>query len=170
MFFVVGPVEETVKLLAVQLYASAKPSFNCAVGGTVYGAMASLGFATVENSLFVARQVGELGMGVGPVELIGVGGGIASVRALAGPGHVVDSTTAGYYLGLAKFNPDNRGPIPIEGLLIAAFVHATYNSTVGLDSSLIAGVRGVPPLVGFLGYVVRYDSIRGPYLLRKLRR
>jgi RsiW-degrading membrane proteinase PrsW (M82 family) len=171
MFFVVvGPVEETVKLLAVRLYAYEKPSFDCVVDGAVYGAMAGLGFATVENSLFIARQVGELGMGVGPIELIGVGGSITAVRALAGPGHVIYSAIAGYYLGLAKFNPDNRGPILVKGLLIAAFVHATYNSTVGLGSSLIASVLGVPPLVGFLGYVVLYDSIWGLYLLRKLRR
>jgi RsiW-degrading membrane proteinase PrsW (M82 family) len=171
MFFVVvGPVEETVKLLAVRLYAYERPSFNCVVDGAVYGAMAGLGFATVENSLFIARQVGDLGMGVGPVELIGVGGGITATRALAGPGHVIYSAIAGYYLGLAKFNPDDGGPILVKGLLIAAFVHATYNSTVGLGSSLIAGVLGVPPLVGFLGYVVLYDSVWGLYLLRKLRR
>jgi len=171
MFFVVvGPVEETVKLLAVRLYAYRKPTFNCVIDGAVYGAMAGLGFATVENSLFIARQVGDLGMGVGPVELIGLGGGITATRALAGPGHVIYSAIAGYYLGLAKFNPDDSGPILVKGLLIAAFVHATYNSTVGLGSSLIAGVFGVPPLVGFLGYVVLYDSLWGLYLLRKLRR
>ncbi len=56
MFFVVvGPVEETVKLLAVRLYAYRKSTFNCVIDGAVYGAMAGLGFATVENSLFIAR-------------------------------------------------------------------------------------------------------------------
>ncbi|MEF8863062.1 MAG: PrsW family intramembrane metalloprotease [Haloarculaceae archaeon] len=169
-FLVVGPVEETVKLLAVRLYAYDRPTFDCVIDGAVYGAMAGLGFATVENSLFITRQVGDLGMGVGLVELIGAGGGITAVRALAGPGHVIYSAVAGYYLGLAKFNPENRGPIVLKGLLIAAFIHATYNSTVGIGSTLIAGLLGVPPLVGFIGYVILYDGVWGLYLFRKVRR
>jgi RsiW-degrading membrane proteinase PrsW (M82 family) len=169
-FLVVGPVEETVKLLAVRLYAYGKPTFDCVIDGAVYGATAGLGFATVENSLFITRQVGDLGMGVGTAELIGAGGAITVTRALAGPGHVIYSAVAGYYLGLAKFNPENRGPILVKGVLIAAVIHATYNTTVGVGSSLIAGVLGVPPLLGFLGYVVLYDGIWGLYLLRKIRR
>jgi RsiW-degrading membrane proteinase PrsW (M82 family) len=169
-FVIVGPIEETVKLLAVRLYAYGQATFNCVIDGAVYGAMAGLGFATVENALFIARQVGDLGMGVGIATIIGAGGGITAVRALAGPGHVIYSAVAGYYLGLAKFNPDNRGPIVIKGLLVAAFIHATYNVSVGPGSAAIAGVLGVPPLVGFIGYVVIYDSIWGLFLLRKLRR
>ncbi|MEF8843647.1 MAG: PrsW family glutamic-type intramembrane protease [Haloarculaceae archaeon] len=127
-FLAVGPVEETVKLLAVRLYAYDRPTFDCVIDGAVYGAMAGHGFATVENALFITRQVGDLGMGVGVVEL--VGGGITAVRALAGPDPVIYSAVAGYYLGLANFNPENRGPILFKGLLIAAFIHATYNTTV----------------------------------------
>ncbi|MFB6297136.1 MAG: PrsW family intramembrane metalloprotease [Salinirussus sp.] len=169
-FLVVGPVEETVKLLAVRLYAYSRPAFNCVIDGAVYGAVAGLGFATVENSLFIARQVGELGMSISAAELIGAGGTVTVTRALAGPGHVIYSAVAGYYLGLAKFNPGDRGPIVVKGLLIAAVIHATYNTTVGIGSSIIAGALGVPPLVGFLGYVVLYDSLWGLYLVRKIRR
>jgi len=169
-FVVVGPAEEAVKLLAVRLYAYGQDTFDCVVDGAVYGAMAGLGFATVENSLFIARQVGSLGMDVGIATLIGTGGGITAVRALAGPGHVIYSAVAGYYLGLAKFNPGQRGPIVVKGLLLAAFIHATYNTTVGIVPAAIGDVLGVSPLVGFLGYVLVYDSIWGLFLLRKIRR
>jgi RsiW-degrading membrane proteinase PrsW (M82 family) len=169
-FLIVGPVEETVKLLAVRLYAYGRATFNCVIDGAVYGAMAGLGFATIENALFIARRVGDLGADVGLAALIGAGGGITAVRALAGPGHVIYSAVAGYYLGLAKFNPDQRGPIVIKGLLLAAFIHATYNTTVGAGSALISGVLGVAPLIGFFGYVVLYDAIWGMFLIRKLRR
>jgi len=169
-FVVVGPVEESVKLLAVRLYAYGKEPFNSVVDGAVYGAMAGLGFATIENSIFIARQIGDIGMGMSLTALIGTGGEITAVRALAGPGHVIYSAIAGYYLGLAKFNPDQRGPIVIKGLLIAAFVHATYNTTVGIGSGLIATLLDVPPLVGFLGYILVYDAFWGLYLLRKVRR
>jgi RsiW-degrading membrane proteinase PrsW (M82 family) len=169
-FVVVGPAEEAVKLLAVRLYAYGRETFSCVIDGAVYGAMAGLGFATVENSLFIARQVGDLGMNVGIATLVGAGGSITAVRALAGPGHVIYSAIAGYYLGLAKFNPDQRGPIVVKGLLLAAFVHATYNATVSVVSPAIAGVLGISPLVGFLVYVAVYDTIWGLFLFRKLRR
>jgi len=169
-FLVVGPVEETVKLLAVRLHAYGRSSFDSVVDGAVYGAVAGLGFATVENALYITRQVGDVGVNVGVVELVGAGAGITATRALAGPGHVIYSAVAGYYLGLAKFNPGDRGPIVVKGLLVAAIIHATYNSTVGVGSSLVAAGLDAPPLVGFFGYVVVYDSIWGLYLLRKLRR
>ena len=168
-YIVVGPVEETVKLLAVRLWAFERPSFNAVVDGAVYGAMAGLGFATIENSLYITRQIGGT-----PIDslagVIGVGGGIAAVRALAGPGHVIYSAFAGYYLGLAKFNPRNAGPIVVKGILIAAFIHGTYNATVGIGSTLIAAFTGLPDIAAYLGYVLVYDGLFGLLLLRKIRR
>jgi RsiW-degrading membrane proteinase PrsW (M82 family) len=169
-FLVVGPVEETVKLLAVRLHAYTRSAFDSVVDGAVYGAVAGLGFATIENSLFIARQVGDLGLEAGVATLLGAGGGITAVRALAGPGHVIYSAIAGYYLGLAKFNPDERGPIVVKGLLLAATVHATYNTTVGPGSALLAATLGVPGLVGFVAYVLVFDTVWGLFLLRKIHR
>ena len=169
-YLVVGPVEETVKQLAVRLYAYRSDKFDAVVDGAVYGAMAGLGFAVIENSLYITQNLGssnapDLGLGI-----IGVGGGITAVRALAGPGHVIYSGIAGYYLGLAKFNPDDAGPIVIKGLIIASFVHATYNATVGLGAGIISAVTGLGGLASFLLYVIIYDGVFGLYLLRKIQR
>jgi RsiW-degrading membrane proteinase PrsW (M82 family) len=169
-FLVVGPVEETVKLLAVRLYAYRKESFNSVIDGAVYGAMAGLGFATIENALYITRNIeavpGEVGLGI-----IGAGGGITAIRALAGPGHVIYSAFAGYYLGLAKFNQENAGPIVVKGVLIAAVIHATYNSVAGFGAGLIAAIPGVPGgLVAFFIFVLIYDGIFGLVLIRKFRR
>ncbi|SFR37475.1 Membrane proteinase PrsW, cleaves anti-sigma factor RsiW, M82 family [Halogeometricum rufum] len=168
-YIVVGPIEEIVKLLAVRLYAYTDDRFDSVVDGAVYGAMAGLGFAFIENALYITRELptAELDLGLG---LIGMGGGITAVRALAGPGHVIYSAIAGYYLGLAKYNPDNRGPIVVKGLLIAAFVHATYNATVGIGSGLIQTFTPLSGLWAFLAYVLVYDSVFGLYLIRKIRR
>jgi RsiW-degrading membrane proteinase PrsW (M82 family) len=169
-FLVVGPVEETVKLLAVRLHAYRQDEFDAVVDGAVYGAMAGLGFATIENSLYITRNLGtgtEMDLGLG---LIGMGGGITAVRALAGPGHVIYSAIAGYYLGLAKFNRENAGPIVIKGLLLAAVIHATYNSTVGIGSGLIIAVTGLPPLVAFFAYVLLFDGVFGLFLIGKIKR
>ena len=110
-------------------------------------------------------ELAELSLGVGA---IAAGGDIAAIRALAGPGHVIYSAIAGYYLGLAKFNPENRGPIIVKGLLLAAAIHATYNSTVGIGSFAIASVTGLPSLASFFLFVIIFDGIFGLYLLRKI--
>ena len=168
LFLIVGPVEETVKLLAVRLYAYGTDSFEAVVDGAVYGAVAGLGFATIENALYITQSLdAPTATGLG---LIGAGGGITAIRALAGPGHVIYSAFAGYYLGLAKFNPKSRGPIIIKGLLIASLIHATYNATVGIGSALIGFATGLPQLPAFLVYVLIYDGIFGLILFRKIRR
>jgi RsiW-degrading membrane proteinase PrsW (M82 family) len=168
-FLVVGPVEETVKLLAVRLYAYGHDRFEAVVDGAVYGAVAGLGFATIENALYITQSLDAPTAATG-LGLIGAGGGITAVRALAGPGHVIYSAFAGYYLGLAKFNPENRGPIVIKGLLIAAFIHATYNTTVGIGSALVAVTTGLPQLPSYFVYVLLYDGFFGLILFRKIRR
>ncbi|MFC4358232.1 PrsW family intramembrane metalloprotease [Halobium salinum] len=168
-FVVVGPVEETVKLLAVRLYAYNSSRFDSVVDGAVYGAVAGLGFATIENFIYIARQVGTTDVSLG-LGLVGAGGGITAIRALAGPGHVIYSAFAGYYLGLAKFNGENAGPIVVKGLIIAAFIHAAYNSTVGIASGLIEAVTGLPGFAAFLVYILLYDGLFGLLLLRKIRR
>ncbi len=165
-FLIVGPVEEAVKLLAVRLYAYRDERFNAVVDGTVYGAMAGLGFAFIENALYITRGLDPMGNASG-LALIGAGAGITATRALAGPGHVIYSAFAGYYLGLAKFNPGNRGPIVVKGLLIAALIHALYNSTVGIGAGLLQ-LTGLPPLLAFFGYVLVYDGLFAALLLRKI--
>nr|WP_216086544.1 PrsW family intramembrane metalloprotease [Halovivax ruber] len=165
-----GPVEETVKLLAVRLYAYNDERFAAVIDGAVYGAIAGLGFATIENALYITRAIGDVGGVRLGLDLIGIGGDITATRALAGPGHVVYSSFAGYYLGLAKFNPGNRGPIVVKGLIIAALIHATYNATVGLATALIRAATGLPELAAFLVYVLGYVGFFGYLLYRKLRR
>ena len=56
-FVVVGPVEETVKWLAVRLYSYRTDSFDAVIDGAVYGAVAGLGFATIENAIYITRNI-----------------------------------------------------------------------------------------------------------------
>jgi len=163
-YVIVGPVEEGVKLLAVRLHAFRDVRFDAVVDGAVYGAIAGLGFATIENALYITQTTGDVGMGV-----FATGGSVVTVRALAGPGHVIYSAFAGYYLGLAKFTPDNAGPIVVKGLLIAAFVHGTYNAIVSFLPEFVAPVLGISPFLAFVGFVIVYDGLFGYVLVRKLR-
>ena len=166
-YLVVAPVEETVKLLAVRLHAFQR--FESVVDGAVYGAAAGLGFATIENYPYITRTVAASDA---DVALVGAAGGIAAVRALAGPGHVIYSSLAGYYLGLARFNRENAGPIVVKGLLLAAFVHGSYNVLVTPVSGLLGAAIawGDGPWAGYVAFVVAYDGLLGLMLYRKLRR
>ena len=166
-YLIVGPVEETVKLLAVYVFAYRSSSFTAVIDGAVYGAVAGLGFAAIENAIYISRVIGDASP---EVNLFVTASGIATVRALAGPGHVIYSAIAGYYLGLAKFNHEYVGPIVLKGLLVAAFVHGTYNVTVGIVPQFLAAILPVGYGVAFVGYVIGYDVTVGYYLYRKLAR
>jgi RsiW-degrading membrane proteinase PrsW (M82 family) len=165
-FIVVGPIEETVKLLAVRLYAYRDARFDAVIDGAVYGAAAGLGFATIENALYITQG---LEAGVAGTEVIGVAGDTAAVRALAGPGHVLYSAIAGFYLGLAKFNPENWGPIVIKGLLIAAVFHGLYNTLAGVvPGALVGAATWITPAVALIGFIVIYDGVVAYFLYRKI--
>ena len=168
-FLIVGPVEESVKLLAVRLYAYVDVRFDAVIDGAVYGAIAGLGFAVIENLLYIAQTVelAELSLGLAA---LGAGDGITALRALAGPGHVVYSAFAGYYLGLAKFNPGQRGPIVLKGILIAAVIHGLYNTLVGPATTVLGTALGLSQLPALFVFVVAFQGAFGLLLIRKLRR
>jgi RsiW-degrading membrane proteinase PrsW (M82 family) len=164
-FVVVGPVEEGVKLLAVRIYAYRSPKFDAVIDGAVYGAVAGLGFATIENALYITQSLESTAQAT---NLLQAGSGIATIRALAGPGHVIYSAFAGYYLGLAKFNSENAGPIVVKGLTIAAIIHATYNTAATVLIPILAEATAFDWFTVFLGFVIVYDGLFVYLLLRKL--
>jgi RsiW-degrading membrane proteinase PrsW (M82 family) len=157
-FLVVGPIEETVKWLAVRVHAYRSPAFQTVVDGVVYGAIAGLGFAAIENLFYIVFfSVSETPGGLIVENQYAVA--IAATRLFVGPGHVVFSAWAGFYLGLAKFNPDHRGPIVVKGLLVATFIHASYNTLMTL----------IPlSLLGFVAFVVVYHGFWFGLLYRKV--
>jgi RsiW-degrading membrane proteinase PrsW (M82 family) len=85
--------EESLKFLVVRGYCARHHEFTEPMDGVVYGAVASLGFATLENVLYVAAD----------------GFAVAVARALtAVPGHAFTGAIMGYYVGRAKFHPTER--------------------------------------------------------------
>ena len=171
-YLVVAPVEETVKWLAVRLHAYRSDEFRAVLDGAVYGAVAGLGFATIENTLYIGQQyLQAVEAGAPGSAMLGATISTAAVRSFAGPGHVIYSAFAGYYLGLAKFNPENAGPIVVKGLLLASFVHATYNTIVTVLPGLVSlSGLGIGSGAAFLGFVLLYDGVWLAVLFRKVRR
>lgn len=111
---IVGFVEEGCKYIVVRFYAYHKREFDEPYDGIMYSVVAALGFATVENVLYVLSQ--------------GAGAGV--LRALlAVPGHAFDGVLMGYFLGLAKFQKtDARGNwLSGLGFGLAVFAHGIYD-------------------------------------------
>lgn len=114
---VIALSEETVKYLALRYLAVPLRGFNEVYDGILYGVAVSLGFATVENALYIAVS-GEHGM------LVAVLRGLLAV-----PGHALWGVMMGYYVGRAKFEPDRRRQLALirRGWLMAVFWHGLYD-------------------------------------------
>lgn len=157
-YIVVGPVEETSKWLASRLYAYRTRYLTAAIDGAVFGAFAGLGFATIENFTYITNALFSAGH-LPLSRLASIAIGTAAQRSFVGPGHVIFASFSGYYLGLAKENPENYGPIVVKGLLIAVLIHATYDTLVTYL-----------PLtdVTFIAFVIVYDGFFLALLYRKI--
>jgi RsiW-degrading membrane proteinase PrsW (M82 family) len=96
-FVLSGAIEEFAKWVVLMLAIYHWDEFDEPLDGVVYGVAVALGFATLENFLFVLR----LGLGV------------AWQRALfAVPAHALCGATMGYYAGRAKLGDGNPERAP----------------------------------------------------------
>jgi len=110
-FFVVALVEEFSKYVIVRYVAQRNKEFDEPFDGIVYAVMVSMGFATLENVLYVYSYGFETGV----------------LRAFtAVPAHATFAILMGYYMGKAKFS-DNKFVLNLTGLLVATLFHGAYD-------------------------------------------
>ena len=116
-FCVVGFSEEIGKFVALKLGTWKNREFNFSFDGIVYGACATLGFATVENIMYCFQY----------------GLSVAITRAIMSvPGHCIFGVVMGIYYGMAKrceLNGDEEGKKKniFKSLLIPILLHGTYD-------------------------------------------
>jgi len=113
-FLVAAFVEELIKLIIVKKFVYKNLHFDEVMDGIVYTIVASLGFACMENLIYVMD---------GGLE-------VALLRAFtAVPMHAVASGIMGYYIGKAKFseNKQKENALIYKGLWFAILIHGTYN-------------------------------------------
>jgi RsiW-degrading membrane proteinase PrsW (M82 family) len=142
-FLVVGPAEELAKFAAVRLYMFRDPEFDEPLDGIIYASAAALGFASLENLLYVVDFEHGLELKWGAL-------GLRSFLAL--PGHIIFAATWGLALGRRKF--DERYPV-WSRVALAAALHGLY------DFLLI--YPPARPLILF------YMSVMVPVLVRQIR-
>jgi RsiW-degrading membrane proteinase PrsW (M82 family) len=117
-FLVIGPIEELCKFGATAVYAARHRAFDEPLDGVIYASAAALGFASVENMLYVGSAA-EAGVGALMLLLRGL---------LAVPGHVMFAVFWGYGLGARRLGPRRAWRLPAT-LLAAALVHGAWDLT-----------------------------------------
>ncbi len=120
-FIVAGTTEEVFKFLVILILIWKNKEFNEKFDGIVYAVFASLGFALVENFLYVFSYGGSTGL----------------VRAFtAVPAHTVFGVTMGYFFGLARFNKAGMQKLLLfVSLLLAIILHGLYDFILMLDKN-----------------------------------
>jgi RsiW-degrading membrane proteinase PrsW (M82 family) len=111
-FVVAGSTEELFKFLVLYLLVWKNPNFNEKFDGIVYAVFVSLGFAGVENVLYV------------------MDGGMqtALTRAItAVPAHAIFGITMGYYLGIAHMYKELKGKYLARAILVPILLHGIYD-------------------------------------------
>ena len=111
-FLVVAVVEESTKFLFIRGLLYPNTNFNEPFDGIVYSVMVGMGFALMENIIYVFN--GD--------------GGTAIVRMFtAVPAHALFAVLMGYFLGLAKLKDRHTGLYSLLALLLATIAHGIYD-------------------------------------------
>ncbi|PKP25122.1 MAG: PrsW family intramembrane metalloprotease [Bacteroidetes bacterium HGW-Bacteroidetes-2] len=109
---VVAFAEEFAKFLVLRFYAFRQKEFNEPFDGIVYGAIISLGFAGIENILYIA----DGGLQIGLLRMF-----------TAVPAHASFGIIMGYYFGMAWQHKERAKEYKLKGLLAAIVLHGLYN-------------------------------------------
>jgi protease PrsW len=114
-FIIAALVEESFKLFIVRKFAFKKKCFDEVMDGIVYTVIAGMGFACMENVLYV------MGKGI----TIGILRAFTSI-----PMHASVSVIMGYWIGRAKYNEGSRRKFILRGFLLAVLFHGLYDLSI----------------------------------------
>ena len=139
-FWEAGIPEEFCKWALFMLVIWRNRNFNEFFDGIVYATFIGLGFACIENIMYVFGSESFFGSV-----------GISVLRALLSvPGHFLFGVLMGYYLAMAKFNPEKKKKYLAYSLVFPMLAHGIFDYILMLTSSLTEAV----PFVGVILFVL----------------
>ncbi len=119
-FIIVGGSEELSKYAMLRIYAYPKKEFDEPFDGIVYSVMVAMGFATLENIMYVMQH----------------GISVAFLRMfLSVPAHASFAVVMGYYTGLAKFNKEKSVLLIWKGIILAVLFHGSFDFFLFLQNN-----------------------------------
>ncbi|MBR1549523.1 MAG: PrsW family intramembrane metalloprotease [Bacteroidales bacterium] len=125
-YVVAGFSEELCKFALLMWVIWRSPHFDEYFDGIVYAVFLSLGFACVENVMYV--------FGSDDVIAIALSRGLLAV-----PAHFLFAVIMGYHLSLAKFDLSNRRIHLFHALLYPMLLHGTYDALLMVSDVLFDG-------------------------------
>lgn len=153
-FLIIAPVEELGKLAVLVGFAGRRTQFNEPMDGMVYGGVAGLGFAAMENVFYVAA---------GGLEL-------AALRAVTAlPMHAAVGAIMGFFYGLSRFVPTRRTAFLGYAVLAPIGLHGAYNYPLLLNETFEALGGGTAWLNVLAFAVLAFQIGLALALLRRLR-
>lgn len=143
--------EESIKFLLLLTLAFPHKFFNEPIDGIVYAVLIAMGFATWENIAYADR------FGLQTVLL----------RTLtAVPAHLVFAIVQGYFVGMAKFEPEKQTRLLSRGLGLAIVLHGAYDLLIMQNWSKWLVVLGTVCLylsLFFSGRLIRHHQEHSPF-------
>lgn len=131
--------EELFKFLFLLILFWSNKHFNEKFDGIVYAVFISLGFAAVENVMYVLNYG----------ETVGYSRAVLSV-----PAHALFGVTMGFYVGLAKFYSKKRGLLLIKAFLFPVLLHGIFDFIL-----MLGDMRLMVMFIPFVIYLY-YDGFR----------
>ena len=112
-FFEAGIPEEFFEWLFLYVLIWRSPQFDEYIDGIVYAVFISMGFACLENVMYVLH--GTMGTAV--------------ARALLSvPAHFLFAVIMGYYFSMGKFHPENRTRFMVLSLVLPVVAHGLFDT------------------------------------------
>lgn len=143
-FLVAAFSEELCKYLLMKKATWKSPHFNCAFDGIVYAVYVSLGFATLENIIYIAD--GDL---------------VTAITRFftAVPGHACDAVYMGYFYSLAKraaIYGDKRAARrnKLIALWVPMFLHGLYDCLLSFEEDVAGEVILVLGVLAWIVFVI----------------
>ena len=136
-FFVAAFIEEGLKYIILIPVLLRDKDYNEKLDGIIYSIFLSLGFATIENIIYLMKERSDLTLG------LGISRGLISI-----PSHIMFAITMGYYISKYKFTKegykDNK--YLIYALVIPVLIHGVF------DFILMIGYRWA--IIVFIVYII----------------
>jgi len=152
--FWAATIEEVVKFYCVMLIAIRSPEFDEPVDGMIYMICAALGFAAIENVLFLFKIIPEGNLFDATSKQIVVAYQTIALRSLGATLlHALSSAIVGYFLAMSWFFQNHKKKLIIIGLIIGSLFHFAFNLFLS-NTEAIRGLLTSLILLGFMGILV----------------
>ncbi|WP_226579396.1 glutamic-type intramembrane protease PrsW [Halobacillus litoralis] len=137
-FFLAGLLEEFFKWFFLLFVAYRHSDFDHHYDGIIYGTAISLGFATIENLLYILNKGIE----------------IALLRAIFPvSSHALFGIMMGFYMGKAKFTAEKTNRFLVSALFIPVFLHTAYDYMITIkDDTWVYWITPFMILLWIIGF------------------